>query len=87
MSEPFWAIAYHTNSHSPRAARWYRVARMIVVDEQTFELYWHPSLETRGKSRVAIAAAAKAIGLELASGTFRDAPWPRSGGAVMVRGK
>lgn len=29
MTEPAWAIAYHTNSTSPRAKKWYRITRVI----------------------------------------------------------
>jgi hypothetical protein len=79
-----WGIAYHSNSHSPRARKWYRVTRLIQADGAIFELYWHPDLKLRGGSRMMVWAAAKAAGLDVAPGTYRDALAPRVG-SVMER--
>jgi hypothetical protein len=78
-NQPFWAIAYHTNSLSPRAVKWYRVSRLIEVDGATFELYWHANLELRGKNVAAIRANAKTTGIDLVPGTYRDTAPPRCG--------
>ena len=77
---PFWAIAYHSNSLGPRAVRWYRVSRMIEADDAVFELYWHTDF--RGCNAANVRAAAKAAGVVLATGVYRDAGAPRRGNAM-----
>ena len=84
MSEAQWALAYH--SHSQRGQKWYRVTRLVDVDEKTFELYWHPDATLRGKSIKEIRQKALAAGLALRSGVYHDAPAPRLG-SEMIRCK
>lgn len=43
-----WAIAYHANSFSARAKRWYHVSRVVYADGMLFELYWHTDRSLRG---------------------------------------
>jgi hypothetical protein len=66
-----WVIAYHTNSHSPRARKWYRVSRVVFTEGRCFELYWHPDQDFRGNDRSAIRKAAIAAGLEPMPGVYR----------------
>ncbi len=82
MSEPQWAIAYHSNSTSKRARKWYRVSRLIEADGCLFELYWHPNPHLRGNSRAEIRARAAVDGIKLLPGVYRDAPSPRTGSAM-----
>lgn len=82
MSTAFWSVAYHTNSFSSRARRWYRVSRLIEVDGKIFELYWHPSESLRGNSLADIRAKAKAAGIDLMPGTYTTAPY-RSGAEIV----
>lgn len=72
MTEIVWGVSYHTNSHSPRAKKWYRVARFAYVDGGWFELYWHPTLRCENKAE--IRAKAKALGVPLEPGTFTAMP-------------
>lgn len=72
-SAPRWGLAYHTNSRSPRAKRWYYIARFAFVDGSWFELYWHPDLTLRGENGPTLRKAANAQGLDVASGLFRHA--------------
>ena len=67
-----WAVAYHTNSHSPRARKWYRITRVIYVDSRWFELYWHPAAALRSNDRVSIRKAAQLAGLDPLPGLFTD---------------
>ena len=83
---PFWAIAYHTNSYSPRARRWYRVTRLIEADGKLFELYWHPSESLRGNSLASLRAKAKESGIDLMPGTYTAAQF-RSGAEMIRAGK
>lgn len=76
---PFWALAYHTNSHSPRARKWYRVSRLIAADGAVFELYWHPDVLFRGNSREKIRTDAKVYGIELVPGVWREVAGPSNG--------
>ena len=77
-----WALAYHTNSRSPRARRWYRVSRMVYVDGGWFELYWHPDTGLRGDNQVFVRRAANTQGLDVLPGLFRDKQAPRRGGEM-----
>jgi hypothetical protein len=79
MCEAQWGIAFHTNSHSPRAKKWYRVTRVIQADGKWFELYWHPDIALRSQSRKKIREAALDAGLDLLHGVFHDPPSPRVG--------
>jgi len=75
---PRWAVAYYTNSHSPRARRWYRISRVVYADHRWFELYWHPDTTLRSNDRVAIRKAAVAAGLQPLAGLFTG----KSGGGA-----
>ncbi len=79
---PFWAITYHTYNLNPRAAKWYRVSRLIEADGAIFELYWNPDLTLRGKSIADIRAAAKASGINLAPDIYRATQAPRNGNTM-----
>jgi len=80
MNEPQWAIAYHTNSRSTRARRWYRVSRLIEADGQWFELYWHEdNAKLASASLPETRKRALASGIKLMAGTWRNAPSPRRG--------
>ncbi len=71
MSEPFWAICYHTNSHSPHIRRWYYIARVIEADGMLFELYWLPEHQVqRGSNFNDIRTRALDAGLLIASGVY-----------------
>jgi hypothetical protein len=88
MSEPFWAIAYSTNSSSPRAQKWYRVVRVVEADGKLWELYWHtPDADkrvmTRGSNRDQVREAALRAGLKLVAGLYKDAPSPRHGSELV----
>jgi hypothetical protein len=74
-----WAIAYHSNSHSSRAKRWYRISRMVYADGGMFELYWHPDTSLRSGNLAEIRQRAAAQGLTLMPGIFRDKQGPRRG--------
>lgn len=76
---PSWAIAYHTNSRSPRALKWYRVTRLVHADGKWFELYWHPDVNYRRNNVQHIRDIAKVNELTLLPGVWRDAPSPRNG--------
>jgi hypothetical protein len=82
-TKSYTVIAYHTNSHSPRAQRWYYLASIVRVDGKYWELHRHPSgIST--KSLDAIRKAAAAAGIETISGLFVAAPSPRIG-SEMIR--
>jgi hypothetical protein len=83
-SKPFWAIVYHTNSSSPRAKKWYHVARVIEADGKLFELYWHENVNLRHDNKKLIRARMKELGIDLSPGIYCDAPSPRIG-SVIVR--
>jgi hypothetical protein len=74
MSLPHWAITYYTNSRSPRAKKWYRVARVIYIDHKWWELYWHPDITLRGVNRAVLYDTAKARGLFPLPGQFSAPP-------------
>jgi hypothetical protein len=63
---PHWGIVYHTNSSSPRAKKWYHVARVIKVDGRWFELYWYESEDfekaTRSNNLQNVRLACKVLG-------------------------
>jgi hypothetical protein len=67
-----WGIAYHSNSHSPRARKWYRVSRLVFADGGWFELYWHAEPSLRGDNLKALQHKARDYGLDLIPGLFRD---------------
>lgn len=67
-----WAVAYHSNSHSPRARRWYRLTRVVFVDGRCFELHWHPDVNMRGNSLVSMRKTARLAGIEILPGIYRD---------------
>ena len=75
---PYWAMIYNTNSNSPRAKRWYHIARVIKVDGKWFELYWLDN-ETvqRGANRQDMRSAAVAANIDLLSGVFHAASYRR----------
>jgi hypothetical protein len=73
-----WAIAYHTNSTSERAQRWYYVVRVAMVDGKYWELYRHPA-GLSAKSHSAILQAAARASVETIHGLFTAAPPPRHG--------
>lgn len=79
MCEPQWGIAYHSNSNSPRARKWYRVTRLVYADSKWWELYWHSDSTLRGDSLAKLRAAAKHAGLTLLPDLFAEAPAPRHG--------
>jgi hypothetical protein len=79
-----WAIVYNTNSRSPRAKRWYHVARVVEVDGMLFQVYWHDSLNTRKENLKLVKESARHLGLDLLPGVYCDAPSPRIG-CVIVR--
>jgi hypothetical protein len=82
MSEPQWAIAYHSNSTSKRARKWYRVSRLILADSIWFELYWHPEPTLRGDNAAALRKSAQAYGLKLLPGVYRTSTLSRLGSAM-----
>jgi len=86
-SEPFWALCYHTNSHSPRAKKWYYIARVIEVDGMLFELYWLPDNRVkRGSNRLEVrAAAAGPGGVALRPGVYTQYRGPSVGGSQLTQ--
>jgi hypothetical protein len=91
-----WAVVYSVNSISPRARRWYHIARIANVDGKWFELYWFEfkpaqgwemTAGTRGSNLAAIRAAASAAGLDLIAGVFHDAPSPHHGSELVREGR
>lgn len=76
---PYWGIVYSTNSNSPRAKRWYHVARVIKVDGMWFEMYWSSAEGTRDDNQKRVRDAAWAAGLKPLDGLFHDYPAPRIG--------
>jgi len=48
-----WAIV------KPGPSHWYHVSRVVFLDGEWFEVYWHGSLGTRGKSKAAVREYAK----------------------------
>lgn len=78
-SAPRWGISYSTNSYSPRAKKWYRVARLAYIDSGWFELYWHPDHSLRDDNVSALRKRAKQNGLDLAPGLFRSMNQPKRG--------
>jgi hypothetical protein len=86
-SAPFWALCYHTNSYSPRAKKWYYVARLIVVDGEAFELYWHHDPELRGNNAKELRKrAGETHGLVLIGGIWKSARSETTGHNIMVEG-
>lgn len=79
MSNVSWGISYHANSYSPRAKRWYRVARFAYIDAGWFELYWHADYQLRGDNVAALRKRAKQNGLDLYPGLFRSMKQPKRG--------
>lgn len=75
----FWAVAFHTNSHSPRARKWYRVSRMVIVDGMTFEIYWHQNANLRGDNLATVRKLAHDANVILAPGVYTDAESPKLG--------
>jgi hypothetical protein len=71
MSNVTWGISYHTNGQSPRAKRWYRVARFAFIDCVWFEVYWHPDYTLRGYNLAELRKRAKQHGTDLYPGLFR----------------
>jgi hypothetical protein len=74
---PHWAIAYSTNSRSPRAQKWYRVVRVIFVDGKWWELYWNDDVTLRGKNRTELYNTAKAR-MSVMPGVFSNPETPHS---------
>lgn len=82
MCEPYWAICFHTNSNSPRALKWYYVARVIEADGKLWELHWHPALHLRSNNRKDIRERALDAGLPLLLGVYKQTTEPRGGRVV-----
>lgn len=80
-----WGIAYHSNNHSPRAKKWYRVSRLVYADGDWFELYWHAEINLRGDNIKVIQRKAREYGLSLLPGLFHDKRPPSRGGSEMER--
>lgn len=79
-TEPHWALCYHSNSFSPRARRWYYVARLIKTDGLWFQLYRHPeSTKLSARSLPETRKRAAEHGVKLLPGVYRNAPSPRIG--------
>jgi hypothetical protein len=74
-----WCIAYHSDSRSSRAKKWYRVSRMVYADGGWFELYWHSDLNLRRNNVLELRRVADAMGLNVWPGVFRDRAHPRRG--------
>ena len=77
--DPIWAIvSSYCEPHKGR--HYYHIARVVRVDGEWFELYWHPfEHDTRGQNKSAIRKAAK---VKLAPGIFYQAPSPRNGSTL-----
>lgn len=73
-----WAICYHTNSHSDRAARWYYIGRVIKVDGRWWCLYRHPQFINSARSRAAVRENALNADLALLHGVFTDPEGPHA---------
>jgi len=81
-AEVCWAIAYHSNSHSPRATRWYRIVRLAFVDGAWFELYWHnPTISLDNKAEV--RRRAEEQGLTVRKGLFTTPRQNRHGNEMV----
>ena len=81
-SEPHWAIAYQSNGLGS-CRRWYRVTRLIYADGHWYELYWHPNNVTMsGKSLAETRHKARALGLDLLPGIYRNCYSPLSGNTM-----
>jgi hypothetical protein len=78
----YWAIAYHANSNSPRARKWYYVARVARVDGKWWALGRYDGIS--GNSRADVIKAAIDSGLDLKRGLFEPAPSPRAAGEQVV---
>ena len=76
-TEAFWAIAYHTNSNNPRAAKWYYVARLVRADGKWWKIGRAPNLDSN--SRNALVLLALKAGIKTILGTYTDAPFPHTG--------
>ncbi len=78
-----WALVYTTNSHSPRAKRWYHVGRVVQDEGKWYEVYWHPNVRLRGGNRAKVKDRALDVGVDLLPGLFTDAPSPRQGSELI----
>ena len=85
MTEASWAIAYHTNSSSPRSRKWYRVTRVIRADGKMWELHWGDSAFASNNYNETRERALNA-GLQLLHGIYTAAPSP-SKGSELIRVK
>lgn len=77
MCEAHWGIAYHTNSNSPRARKWYYVARLIEADGKWWCIGRHSTVSSN--SRKIMREQGLNAGLALLHGVYADAPSPRNG--------
>lgn len=83
IDDPAWAIAYHSNSLSPRGKKWYYVTRVVRADEKWWELYRHPDPMLTSRNKIAIREMALIEGLPLLHGLFHSAPSPRNGSEMV----
>jgi len=82
-AKAYWAIGYHTNSLSPRALKWYYVARMVKIDGIWWELYrWQGegAAPAKPNNLACVREHAIAAGLDLLPGVFIAKPAPRRAG-------
>lgn len=79
-----WAICYHTNSTSPRARKWYYLARVVQDQDKWFELYRvNSSFEDASNERETREAVLSTGLYTLLHGLFTAAPSPRTGSEIV----
>ena len=69
-----WAIAYHTNSHSPRSRKWYRIVRLVRDDDGRF--FDIGQLSFQSNCLRTMRKQLKATNLETWNGVFTSPPSP-----------
>lgn len=75
---PMWGISFYTNSHNPRAVKWYRLSRLIYADGSWWELYWGNQVDGSNNLKEFRKACLAVPGLNVLAGVFtQDAPGSR----------
>lgn len=78
-AQAHWGIAYFTNSNSPRARKWYYLARLVKADGKWWELYQISIIHPTCRRLQGARAQAQQWNKPTLDGTFTRAPSPRSG--------
>jgi hypothetical protein len=76
-----WAIAYHTNSNSPRSRKWYYLARLALDDDKFYcigRLKSPNGFESNSLATIKRTLKARPD-LATFDGVFTDSPSPRDG--------